>query len=94
MRPPSGSLGGNYLLRETSSVPDGKKPSPSPPSIPPAIGLAFPGGKPRPEPGPYRGDGAAERAANGNHRAEPPGPDGSGPEQRSDGVRVSMPGAD
>jgi linoleoyl-CoA desaturase len=56
--------------------------------------LAFPGGKPRPKPGPYRGDGAAERAANGHHRAEPPGPDGSGPEQRSDGVRVSMPGGD
>jgi linoleoyl-CoA desaturase len=56
--------------------------------------LALPGGTPRPKPGPYRGDGAAERAANGDHRAEPPGPDGSGPEQRSDGVRVSMPGAD
>ena len=56
--------------------------------------LALPGGKPRPKPGPYRGDGAAERAASGNRRAEPPGPDGSGPEQRSEGVRVSMPGAD
>jgi NADPH-dependent stearoyl-CoA 9-desaturase len=54
--------------------------------------LAFPGGKPRPKPGPYRGVDAAERSANGHRgRSEPPGPDGSGPEQRSEGVRVSMP---
>jgi fatty acid desaturase len=54
--------------------------------------LAFPGGKPRPKPGPYRGVDAAERSSNGHGRSEPPGPDGSGPEQRSEGVRVSMPG--
>jgi fatty acid desaturase len=54
--------------------------------------LAFPGGKPRPKPGPYRGLDAAERSTNGHGgRSEPPGPDGSGPEQRSDGVRVAMP---
>jgi linoleoyl-CoA desaturase len=64
--------------------------------------LAFPGGKPRPKPGPYRSpDGAAraraEETANGNgahpvgQRTAPPGPNGSGPEQPADGVRVSMP---
>jgi linoleoyl-CoA desaturase len=58
--------------------------------------LAFPGGKPRPKPGPYRReDGAA--AGNGNgagpRRGEATGPDGSGPEQRDDGVRVSLPDA-
>jgi linoleoyl-CoA desaturase len=58
--------------------------------------LAFPGGRPRPKPGPYRHeDGAA--AGNGNgagpRRTEPTGPDGSGPEQRDDGVRVSVPDA-
>jgi linoleoyl-CoA desaturase len=57
--------------------------------------LAFPGGAPRPKPGPYRAyDGAA---GNGNgsrpRRTEPTGPDGSGPEQRDDGVRVSVPDA-
>jgi linoleoyl-CoA desaturase len=53
--------------------------------------LAFPGGKPRPKPGPFRGDAetdhaaadASERFSRGN---------GSGPEQPTDGVRVSMPG--
>jgi NADPH-dependent stearoyl-CoA 9-desaturase len=55
--------------------------------------LAFPGGHPRPKPGPYRGpdaDGApaaADRAA----RFSRPGANGSGPEQPTDGVRVSMP---
>jgi NADPH-dependent stearoyl-CoA 9-desaturase len=60
--------------------------------------LAFPGGKPRPKPGPYRSD-ADERASSNGH-----GPDADrskkrelredergGPEQRSDGVRVSVP---
>jgi fatty acid desaturase len=64
------------------------------------IRLAFPGGKPRPKPGPYRGgddetlvtpagDGAAPASAgdsSNGHR------DGEGPERgRSDGVRFSMP---
>jgi linoleoyl-CoA desaturase len=52
--------------------------------------LAFPGGEPRPKPGPYRGpdtDGVEppEKAD------RPAGKDGSGPEQRDEGVRVSMP---
>jgi NADPH-dependent stearoyl-CoA 9-desaturase len=55
------------------------------------IRLAFPGGKPRPKPGPYRGTDTAESSSNGHARSAPPGPDGSGPEQRSEGVRVSMP---
>ncbi len=57
--------------------------------------LAFPGGKPRPKPGPYEGgDGEYEPSANGHSQApdpEPAGPHGSGPEQDSDGVRVSLP---
>ena len=52
--------------------------------------LAFPGGKPRPKPGPYRGDDRAPASSNG-HRKNGTGPNGSGPEQPSDGVRVSMP---
>jgi hypothetical protein len=56
--------------------------------------LAFPGGKVRPKPGPYHHDDGLPHA-NGNgagrRRAEPTGPDGSGPEQRDDGVRVSLP---
>jgi len=56
--------------------------------------LAFPGGKPRPKPGPYQGDEAADYSANGDGRLDSPGPDGSGPEQQSEGVRVSMPGDD
>jgi fatty acid desaturase len=56
--------------------------------------LAFPGGHPRPKPGPYTGDDIVETPAT-RGREEPrfgrPGPDGSGPEQRSDGVRVSLP---
>ncbi|MEA2368223.1 MAG: NADPH-dependent stearoyl-CoA 9-desaturase, partial [Thermoleophilaceae bacterium] len=55
--------------------------------------LAFPGGKPRPKPGPYRGDDTAESSANGKRR-EPAGPQGSGPEQETPGVRVSMPRED
>jgi linoleoyl-CoA desaturase len=51
--------------------------------------LAFPGGKPRPKPGPYRGD---DTIAPPPQRHGAPGPDGSGPEQRDAGVRVSMPG--
>jgi hypothetical protein len=56
--------------------------------------LAFPGGKPRPKPGPYRGDHAAKQASDGQRRFERTGPDGSGAEQRSEGVRVSMPSGD
>jgi len=56
--------------------------------------LAFPGGQPRPKPGPYSGgDGAAE-STNGHPRrseGEPTGEQGSGPEQPDEGVRVSMP---
>ncbi len=57
--------------------------------------LAFPGGKPRPKPGPYKGDPeTAAIAGNGNGRHRDPAAGGSGvsgPEQDSDGVRVSMP---
>jgi fatty acid desaturase len=55
--------------------------------------LAFPGGSPRPKPGPFRGDSeTADQPANGNGRFKrDAGPNGSGPEQPSDGVRVSMP---
>ncbi len=53
--------------------------------------LAFPGGRPRAKPGPYRG-GPDTVAAQGNgHPRGATGPDGSGPEQASEGVRVSMP---
>ncbi len=53
--------------------------------------LAFPGGKPRPKPGPYRGDGAAPSPRSTAARNGRPGPDGAGPEQSTDGVRVRMP---
>jgi linoleoyl-CoA desaturase len=53
--------------------------------------LAFPGGKPRPKPGPYKGGDAADWSSNGHERPAPPGPEGSGPEQSSEGVRVSIP---
>ena len=60
--------------------------------------LAFPGGKPRPKPGPYRSDNGeledARRANADRRRDGAPGPDGSGPEQRDDGVRVGMPDED
>ena len=59
--------------------------------------LAFPGGKPRPKPGPYRGD-ADERASSNGHvngdrtkKRELREDQRGGPEQRSDGVRVSVP---
>ena len=62
------------------------------------IRLAFPGGKARPKPGPYRADnGELDEAAKANlarRRQSAPGPDGSGPEQRDDGVRVGMPKKD
>jgi linoleoyl-CoA desaturase len=54
--------------------------------------LAFPGGKPRPKPGPYRGDDTTPRSVNGKaERNGRPGTNGSGPEQPTDGVRVEMP---
>jgi linoleoyl-CoA desaturase len=53
--------------------------------------LAFPGGKPRPKPGPYRGDDTAASSSANQARTAPPGQNGSGPEQPTDGVRVSMP---
>jgi linoleoyl-CoA desaturase len=56
--------------------------------------LAFPGGKPRPKPGPYHGGGNGSMVGNGTRRRGPTGPDGSGPEQPTDGVRVSMPRED
>jgi len=52
--------------------------------------LAFPGGQPRPKPGPYRGDDAEAAHTNGRRNGST-GANGSGPEQPSDGVRVSMP---
>jgi linoleoyl-CoA desaturase len=52
--------------------------------------LAFPGGKPRPKPGPYKGGDTAQASSNGTRR-QPAGENGSGPEQPQDGVRVSMP---
>ncbi len=53
--------------------------------------LAFPGGEPRPKPGPYHGTGAATNGSGNGAHPGPPGPEGSGPEQPSEGVRVSMP---
>jgi fatty acid desaturase len=60
------------------------------------VRLAFPGGKPRPKPGPYRSvDGElAGVAAPAKREPAASGPDGSGPEQRDDGVRVSVPDRD
>ncbi|TML08501.1 MAG: acyl-CoA desaturase [Actinobacteria bacterium] len=55
--------------------------------------LAFPGGAPRPKPGPYHGpefDDAALRSGR-DERFSRPGEDGAGPEQPTEGVRVSMP---
>jgi NADPH-dependent stearoyl-CoA 9-desaturase len=59
--------------------------------------LAFPGGRPRPKPGayrdPYADDGVTAEV--GRHeRFSRPGANGSGPEQPTDGVRVSMPEED
>ena len=60
--------------------------------------LAFPGGKPRPKPGPYRfGNGAGRPASNGRpvrEERERQGAEVSGPEQPSDGVRVDPPPRD
>jgi NADPH-dependent stearoyl-CoA 9-desaturase len=66
--------------------------------------LAFPGGKPRPKPGPYEPQDPDElelirRHLDGNGRVrdrEPGegGEEGSGPEQRDDGVRVEVPDRD
>jgi NADPH-dependent stearoyl-CoA 9-desaturase len=57
--------------------------------------LAFPGGSPRPKPGPFRRNGGPATTSDGHRRghrpAQPAGPDGSGPEQRDDGVRFEMP---
>ena len=54
--------------------------------------LAFPGGRPRPKPGPYKGGDIDEAAAPQRVRsARPTGANGSGPEQPDDGVRFSMP---
>src|SRR3954470_16107687 len=55
--------------------------------------LAFPGGKPRPKPGPFRGDDETDHSAleDSQRFAREAGANGSGPEQPSDGVRVSMP---
>jgi fatty acid desaturase len=65
------------------------------------VRLAFPGGTVRAKPGPYEGNGngngngSVPRAADAaNRRAADPGPtgpNGSGPERRSDGVRFEMP---
>jgi hypothetical protein len=54
--------------------------------------LAFPGGNPRPKPGPFKPSDPDELRrvdTDGRHRAT--GPDGSGPEQRDEGVRVEVP---
>ena len=58
--------------------------------------LAFPGGKPRPKPGPYRSEDGELAGVDTGHPRDlaPSGPDGSGPEQRDDGVRVSVPPRD
>ena len=56
--------------------------------------LAFPGGKPRPKPGPYRG-GDGEASSNGHGYGDPErNQESSGPEQPGDGVRVSVPPRD
>jgi NADPH-dependent stearoyl-CoA 9-desaturase len=63
--------------------------------------LAFPGGKPRPRPGPYRGHNAdtgpsipTHGSASNGSPTKLTGPHGSGPEQPTPGVRVSMPDND
>ena len=56
--------------------------------------LALPGGKPRPKPGPFKGsEDTAASQVNGHARpaSSHTGANGSGPEQPSDGVRVSLP---
>jgi len=57
--------------------------------------LAFPGGKPRPKPGPFKGGDSDDVAAGPPQErvraAQPAGANGSGPEQPDEGVRFSMP---
>jgi fatty acid desaturase len=53
--------------------------------------LAFPGGHPRPKPGPYHGSSESRNGGSGGSDPGAPGPEGSGPEQASEGVRVSIP---
>jgi fatty acid desaturase len=55
--------------------------------------LAFPGGAPRPKPGPYQEPAADDAGLRSDReqRFARPGENGSGPEQPTDGVRVSMP---
>ena len=54
--------------------------------------LAFPGGRPRPKPGPYRGGEGRVRTTAPDDRLvhRPPGAS-SGPQQPQDGVRVVVP---
>jgi len=57
--------------------------------------LAFPGGKPRPKPGPYQGTDIAKPPSNGRGRSNgSTGPGGSGPEQQAEGAKFSMPSDD
>jgi len=55
--------------------------------------LAFPGGAPRPKPGPFQGDPDSEAVTTQHSKRfeRQTGPNGSGPEQPSAGVRVDMP---
>jgi linoleoyl-CoA desaturase len=56
--------------------------------------LAFPGGHPQPKPGPYHGGEDTPASSNGHRRVPEPGPtgpNGSGPEQADEGVRVEAP---
>jgi linoleoyl-CoA desaturase len=55
--------------------------------------LAFPGGKPRPKPGPFRAVDPDETAGVSGRFNRAQREPGGGPEQPSDGVRVSMPQA-
>ena len=56
------------------------------------VRLAFPGGKPRPKPGPYHGsEGNGKAPTPDVQRQRREGERASGPEQASDGVRVDMP---
>jgi hypothetical protein len=57
--------------------------------------LALPGGEPRPKPGPYRGDAEAQATSNGRRpQRAPEDSEIAGPEQSSNGVRVSVPPRD
>jgi linoleoyl-CoA desaturase len=56
------------------------------------VRLAFPGGKPRPKPGPYKGGEGDDVAPTPAVRSErPTGANGSGPQQPDEGVQFSMP---